>query len=542
MGCSSKDSGEILDPDIIQDPDTTVSYLYLVDTKLNNKTITSSSERIEDNFATIELHFSEQIDKNSVSEAVNWSSISSSISYADNDTTLILQSNSSLPFLTQYFITVSTNLKSTSGVNLSSPVSLSISTGIDPSNKFAEISDDSLLDLIQSTTFNFFWNYSSETSGLVGDKSSASKDYCSIGATGFGLMTVPPAIERGFITKEEGLIRLQKITTFLENKVSSFKGFFPHYVNGVTGAVIADGELDGWDALETSFLMMGLLTNRQYFNGSSTEETNLRNSINTLYQNVEWTYFQNNQDVIYWSYNPTGEWENPIRGWNETLVTYILAASSTTHSINKAIYDKGFARNGDMKNGNEFYGFTLPLGSSFGGPLYLSQFSFLGINPIGLSDAYADYEIQTKNHALINHAYCMTNPGKYYGYSDSSWGLTAGASKDGYVQASPSNDIGHIYPSAAVASLPYAPIESMKAIKYFYYTLGDILWTEYGFTDSFSFNTYPYWVSNEVFGYDQLNMFCAIENYRSGLIWNLFTSCPEVKVGMKKLGFTAPYL
>jgi hypothetical protein len=539
LGCSKTSD---ITPNQPSNPDTTLSYLTLTNTTLNNVPVASSTLRLKDNVAEIRLNFSDKIDRNTVSNAVLWSSTTPSISYSNSDSTILLRSSSTLAYLTQYNITISKDLKSTSGAHLYSPFSLSICTGINPSNKFPLISDDALLDSIQKATFRYFWNYSSETSGLACDKSSTYKDYCSIGATGFGIMTLPAAIERGFITRTEGLARLQKIVDFLKNSVSSYKGVFPHFVNGNTGSVIPDGILDGWDLVETSFLMMGLLTSRQYFNNPSLEENNLRTEINRLYQDVQWSEFQNGQDVLYWSYNPTGGWQHPIRGWNETMITYVLAASSQTHSIEKSVYDNGFAQNGGMKSGNEFYGFTLPLGSDYGGQLYLSQFSFLGIKPIGLSDSYADYEVQTKNHALINHAYCKINPKKYFAYSDSCWGLTAGASKGGYVQASPSNDIGHIYPSAAVASLPYAPVESLKAIKYFYYRLGDILWTDYGFSDSFSFNTLPYWVANEVFGYDQLNMFCGIENYRTGLIWSLFTSCPEVQAGMRKLGFSAPYL
>ncbi len=476
----------------------------------------------------------------------NDTSVATEWSLENNDSVLVVRPATALDYLSCYQLELLANLRSNNGGTLSSEQQIEIQTIVNPADKRSRISDEALLDTIQKATFNYFWTYDSETSGLVPDRNTASKDYCAIGATGFGIMTIPAAIERGFITRQAGLNRMLKMVDFLKNKVSSYKGVFPHYVNGKTGAVIASGNLDGWDVVETSFLMMGLLTARQYFDGSSADETNLREDINSLYQNIDWAYYtKEGQNALFWSWNPTGGWGIKLAGWNETLISYVLAASSPTHGINKAAYDQGFAGNGWMKDGTDYYGYVLPLGKAgdFGGPLFISQFSFLGINPKGLSDSYADYELQTSRHALINHDYCTRNPLGYSTYSDNCWGLTAGATSDrGYQSMSPVNDLGYVLPSASVASLPYATEASMKAVKYFYYTLGDILWTQYGFADSFSLDTYPYWVSSEVFGYDQLNMFIAIENYRSGLIWNLFTSCPEIKAGMKKMGFSASYL
>ena len=499
------------------------------------------------------ITFSDPVDKSTVANAISFVNKTFTkndipqpvkISYENKDSVVVIQPSSSLGYLQCYELKISKTLKSYNGGNLDIELTQNIQTAINPTDKFKRITDEALLDTIQKATFRYFWLYSNETSGLVPDRNTANKNYCAIGATGFGIMTVPAAIERKFISREQGLARVQKIVNFLKGTISQFKGVFPHYVNGTTGAVIADGQLDGYDVVETSFLLMGLLTARQYFDSNLAAEVQLRNDITAIYQNVDWQYFTNGQNALFWSWNPTGGWGIKLRGWNETLISYILAASSSTHSIDKTVYEQGFAAAGAIKDGRTYYEYTLPLGSAgdSGGSLYLSQFSFLGIDPRGLNDTYANYETQTKNHALINHAYCKANPLNYYAYSDSCWGLTAGATKDGYKQMQPTNDLGYILPSASVASLPYAPEESMKAIKYFYYKLGDIVWTEYGFTDSFSLSNYPYWVSLEVFGYDQMNMFVAIENYRSGLIWKLFTGSPEVKTGMKKLGFSAPYL
>jgi hypothetical protein len=289
--------------------------------------------------------------------------------------------------------------------------------------------------------------------------------------------------------------------------------------------------------------MMGLLSARQYFNGVDVNETTLRNDINDLYNAVEWSWFrQNNQQVLYWHWSPNYQWEmnHPIKGWNECLITYVLAASSGTYSIPKSVYDQGWASNGAMKNGNTYLGVPLPLGPPFGGPLFFAHYSFLGINPTNLKDHYADYWMQNRNHSLIHYNYCKSNPKGNFGYSDSVWGLTASDVPNGYAANSPTNDIGVIAPTAALSSFPYTPVESMQALKFYYYVLGDKIWKEYGFVDAFSLQE-P-WFSSSFLAIDQGPIIVMIENYRSGLIWNLFTSCPEVKEGMKSLGFEAPFL
>jgi hypothetical protein len=336
---------------------------------------------------------------------------------------------------------------------------------------------------------------------------------------------------------------MQIIVSFLKNTAQKFKGAFPHWLNGTTGAVIPFSTNDnGADLVETSYLIMGLLTARQYFDGGDATETNLRNDINTICNNVDWDFFRQGKKVLYWHWSPDKGFvmNMPIQGWNETLITYILAASSTTHGIAKPVYDSGFARNGAMKNGNTYYGYQLPLGEAYGGPLFFEHYSFMSINPNGLVDQYANYQTQTINHTKINYEYCKANPKNWYGYSDQSWGLTASDIPGGYTASSPTNDVGVIAPTAALSSFPYTPTESMKALKFFYYKLGDKLWGQYGFYDAFKLQ--DAWFANSYLAIDQGPIVVMIENYRTGLLWNLFLSCPEVKAGMQSLGFQSPYL
>ncbi len=465
-------------------------------------------------------------------------------SFQNHDSTVVITPASSLAYLTKYTVTVATNLTSTQKGNLESAVNVSLTTQLDSTNKFPTISDDALLTLVQQQTFKYFWDFGHPTSGLARERNT-SGDVVTTGGSGFGIMAIVVGINRQFISRSDGLARMQKIVAFLKNNAQTFHGAFPHWMNGVTGEVVPfSTQDDGADLVETAYLMEGLLTARQYFSGASTAETNLRADINTLYNNVEWDWFrQNGQNTLYWHWSPDYGWSTnqQVNGWDEAMITYVMAASSPTHSIPQIVYQNGWAGNGSEKNGNQYYGVTLPLGPAGGGPLFFEHYSFLGINPNGLTDAYANYQTQTLNHALINYNYCVANPNANLGYSANCWGLTASdIENNGYTASSPTNDVGVIAPTAAISSLPYTPAQSMQALHFFYYKLGDKLWGQYGFYDSFDLN--DDWFATSDLAIDEGPIIGMIENYRTGLLWNLFMSCPEVKTGMKNLGFTSPNL
>ncbi len=497
----------------------------------------------------IRLSFNNAVDRSttgSIAVKENGSTpISAGISYENGDSTVVLNPAAALKALTRYTVDAATTLKSIKGGALSTSFSINLVTQIDSSDKFAIISDNALLDLVQQQTFKYFWDYGHPTSGLARERSNATPETVTTGGSGFGIMAIPIGINRNFITRAQGLTRMQTIVSFLKNTAQKFHGAFPHWMNGTTGVVIPfSTKDDGADLVETSYLMAGLLAARQYFNGADPAETALRGDINTLWNAVEWNWFrQGTQNVLYWHWSPNYAWQmnHKIEGWNECLITYILAASSTTFGIPQIVYKEGFARNGAMQNGSTYYGYQLPLGGSNGGPLFFAHYSFLGINPTGLSDVYANYQTQTINHTKINYEYCKANPKGYFGYSNLCWGLTASDVPGGYNANEPNNDIGVISPTAAISSLPYTPTESMNALKFFYYKLGDKIWKQYGFVDAFSLK--DLWYADSFLAIDQGPEIVMIENYRSGLIWNLLTSCPEVKNGMKNvLGFSAPYL
>jgi hypothetical protein len=498
--------------------------------------------------STIRLQFSAPLNRSTLATGISLTeasgtSVAVNSSFSNGDSVINLTLASPLRYLTKYNLSVSTALKSSTGGSLNSTTSISFLTSLDSSRKFPLITDDSLLTLVQKQTFRYFWDFGHPVSGLARERNT-SGDLVTSGGTGFGVMAIVVAVHRGFITRAQALNRLQTMVGFLKNTAQKFHGAFPHWMNGATGVVIPFIANDnGADLVETSFLLQGLLTARQYFNGGDAAETALRADINSIWNGVEWSWFRkNNENQLYWHWGPTAGWaiNLPIRGWNECLITYVLAASSSTFSIPKIVYDNGWAANGNMRNGVVYYGQTLPLGPNLGGPLFFSHYSFLGINPNSLSDTYANYTQQNTAHSLINYSYCVANPRNHFGYSDSVWGLTASDIPNSYTASSPTNDVGVIAPTAALSSFPYTPTQSMKALKFFYYVLGDKLWGEYGFKDAFRLGD-P-WFASSYLAIDQGPIIVMMENYRSGLLWNLFMSCPEIKTGMRSLGFQSPYL
>lgn len=460
----------------------------------------------------------------------------------NNDNTLVITPSAALQPIAKYILTANVGLLSKTGNRLQSTIDVNLITAVDDTDKFPRLTDEELLTLVQKQTLKYFWDFGHPSSGLARERNTT-PNTVTTGGSGFGIMAMVTGVSRNFITRAEGLARMQKIVAFLKT-AERFHGAYPHWIDGNTGKVIPFSLKDnGGDLVETSFLMAGLITARQYFNGADATETALRSDINGIYNGVEWNWYRkDNSNTLYWHWSPNYNWDInlPIKGWNECLVTYVMAAASPTYSIPKTVYDNGFAQNGAMKNGNTYYGVQLPLGTANGGPLFFEHYSFMGINPTGLTDIYANYETQTKAHAQINYNYCKVNPLGYYGYGENVWGLTASDTQNGYTASAPGNDVGVIAPTAALSSFPFTPKESMQALKYFYYQLGNKTWGDYGFYDAFSLQ--DQWFATSTLAIDQGPIVVMIENYRTKLIWNLFMSAPEVKTGMKSLGFSSPNL
>jgi hypothetical protein len=418
----------------------------------------------------------------------------------------------------------------------------------------AELSDEQLLDSIQKQTFNYFWEGAEPVSGMGRERLHMDdiylhhdKDIITTGGSGFGLMAILVGVERNFITREQALLRFEKIVTYLE-KADRFHGAWPHWLVGKTGKVYPFSKKDdGGDLVETAFLIQGLLTVKQYFSNGSEREISLCNKIQKLWEEVEWDWYtKGGEDVLYWHWSPNYNWDMNFKvgGYNECLIMYVLAAASPTHPIKKSVYEKGWALNGNITKDTIYYGLETELNhyehdKAPVGPLFWAHYSYLGLNPKGLKDQFADYWKLNQNHALIHYKYCVDNPMGFEGYGEECWGLTSSYSPKGYAGHRPGNDLGVISPTAAISSIPYTPKESIKFIRYLY-TKQDSLIGKYGPYDAFSLE--KKWYLPRYLAIDQGPIPVMIENYRTGLLWNLFMHNEDVQRGLKKLNFTSPYL
>lgn len=406
------------------------------------------------------------------------------------------------------------------------------------------LDDAALRDRVAQATALYFLDWSHPVSGMARERSGGAFGYdveetvCT-GGTGFGILAQIVAAERGWRPRRDILDRVFRIVGFLE-AADSFDGVFPHFLNGTTGRVLpfAKGD-DGGDLVETAFLMTGLLGAAAYF----TEEPSLTARIEALFGAVNWAAHMRDDGAVMWHRHPDRPWPAnalPIRGWNEALPVFILGAGSCTHPIPATSYHDSWAKTPTFLNGRIYGDTTLPLGPDWGGPLFMSQYPFLGIDPRGLRDAYADYGQYVRAHALVNRQHCVMNPGGWTGYGPNCWGLTASDDPIGYVAHSPTDDTGTITPTAALGSFAFAPAEAMPVLRHLHDDLGDRIWGEAGFADAF--NETRDWVAGSRLSIDQAPIVIGLENHRSGLLWRLVSARPEVQRGLRTLDFSAPYL
>ncbi len=418
----------------------------------------------------------------------------------------------------------------------------------------ALLADEALLEVVQRQTFRFFWEGGDPASGLAPDRlhrdaaagvaGSGPGDTPAVsGGSGFAIMTLIVAVERGWISRAAALERLELMVGALR-RAARHHGAWPHFLDGGSGATIPFSALDdGGDLVETAFLCMGLLTARQYFAASLPREEALRTDLTALWESVEWDWYtQGGREVLYWHWSPLHGWamNHEIRGWNECLMAYLLAAAAPQHPVPASLYHTGFAAGADFRNGTTAYGIELPLGPAGGGPLFFAHYTFCGLDPRGLSDRYADYWRQNCAHTAINRAHCLANPGGFAGYDASCWGLTASDDPAGYAAHAPANDNGTIAPTAALASMPYAPREVLAAMRGLLARHGHAVWSGYGFIDAFCAS--QGWFAETHLAIDQGPIILMIENHRTGLLWNLFMRDPDVQAGLRRLGFQSPWL
>jgi len=421
-----------------------------------------------------------------------------------------------------------------------------------------EFSDEELLTMLQEACFHYYWEGADPTSGMARENIPGDDRIVATGASGFGIAALIVGVDRGFITRDQGVERLTKIADFLEH-AQRYHGAWSHYMDGSTGRTMpVFGMFDnGGDLVETSFLIQGLLAARQYFHGPQENEQSLYRHISQLWESVEWDWYRENpkSDFLYWHWSPPWTWQihHPLIGFNEVMIAYLLAIASPTHSVPADMYYSGWAGQGQRAldyragwsgttdgnhygNGHTYYGIKLDVGVGTGGPLFFTHYSFIGFDPHGLHDRYtSSYFDNNRNIALINRAYSMANPKHFKGYGPDAWGLTASDGPWGYVAHAPdnTNDFGTLTPTGALSSFPYTPEASMAAFRHYYRDLGAELWDIYGPRDAF--NPTHGWISPIYMGLNQAPITVMIENYRTGLVWKNFMSNPEIGVMLKKL-------
>lgn len=415
--------------------------------------------------------------------------------------------------------------------------------------------EQALFDKVQQASFRYFWDGAEPQSGLArerihldGNYPSHDPDTITTGGGGFGVLAILVGIERGFIPREDGVERLERIASFLE-RADRFHGAWPHWWEGPSGKTKPfSPKDDGGDLVETSFMAEGLLCVRQYFANGNERERTLARRMDELWRGIDFDWYRNGKNVLYWHWSPRNAWQMnfPVHGFNECLVMYVLAASSPTHGVPPEVYHEGWAESGKLRQPHEALGLPLQFHHQGdppnGGPLFWAHYSFLGLDPRGLKDAYGDYGQECENQARINYRWCVQNPGHFKGYGPNSWGLTSSYSVKGYAghAPNPGRDLGVIAPTAALSSFPYVPEEATAAMRHWYDDKAETLWGPYGFYDAFSESAD--WHPPHYLAIDQGPIPVMMENYRSQLLWKLFMSCPEVKAGLRKLGFSSPWL
>ncbi len=407
-----------------------------------------------------------------------------------------------------------------------------------------EMTEEELLTSVQEATFRYFYDYGHPVSGLTRERK-GSGETCTSGGTGFGLITLVVGAERNFEKRDSIAAFVLKMLTFLQDECTRYHGAWSHWINGSTGETIPFSQYDdGGDLVETAYLAEGLLVVRKYFTNNNSVETEIRNRATQLWESIEWDWYRRTSDTdgkhLYWHWSPNYGWQMnmPIYGFNEAMIVYLLAIASPTHPVPASLYYDGWCSSSAYANGNSYYGYEQWVGWPHGGPLFFTHYSYLGFDPRNKSDIYCNYFENNRNISLINRAYCIDNPEDHTGYSALVWGLTASDNPWGYYahEPRPEHDNGTITPTAAISAMPYVPDESKATLEHFYFTYGDKLWGEFGFRDAFNLD--ENWFATSYISIDQGTIVPMIENYRTGLCWDLFMQNDEIWTMLTDIGWT----
>lgn len=416
---------------------------------------------------------------------------------------------------------------------------------------------------LKQRTFQYFWDVVDEPTWQTDDRH-PTKNFTSIAATGFALPAYIIGAENGYVTREAAAERTLNVLEWLWHSpqgpdaegMTGYRGFYYHFLNYGSGSRYKNVELS---TIDTSLLFGGILTSQSYFDGENPTETRIRELADSLYLRIEWPWAMDGKETVSMGWHPeTGFIEAQWKGYNEAMILLVLGLGSPTHPLPDNAWDTWTS----TYNWADYYGYEHV---NFG-PLFGHQYSQMFIDFRGINDQYMtekgiDYFENSRRATLSNRAYAIDNPSGFKGYSENIWGLTASDGPFNEVRryngkniqvrtytargaaADYLNDDGTIVPTAAGGSIPFAPEETLHALYTMKQQFGDQLYQKYGFLDSFNLTWHEEgWFNPDYIGIDQGPILIQLENYESGLIWDLFSKNPHVVRGLKRAGFSGGWL
>ncbi len=394
----------------------------------------------------------------------------------------------------------------------------------------------SAMDEQQRKIIDYFYTGAHPTTGMAFNHNTV-KSILTTGATGFGVMAIIAGVERGWIDRAVAAGHIVKIVRFLKT-VKRYEGAWSHWYSPDGRTVRFGNQVDAGEIVETAFLLGGLLTACEYFDRDNEAEKEIRETTTFFGETVNWRHYVHD-GKFYWIWHADkNEYELPIVGWNECLLVYILAmAAPEPHNVPPSVYRSCWQGYRFAHPGRKTYGYPLPLGTNqYGSCLFLSQYSFLGLDPRRMRDEFACYWTQNLGHTMINRHYCVHEAPSEYKYSELDWGLTAcgGCSgRPGYKARAPFDDDGVLAPTAAISAFPYTPFYSTQVLLNLKKNFPE-LDGEFGF--GISYCPKDHQVNKEYLAIEQAPMAIMMENYRSGLLWNLLMKNENVRKGLQLAG------
>ena len=431
---------------------------------------------------------------------------------------------------------------------------------------------------IERRTFQFFWDTTNEVNGLTPDRY-PSRPFSSIASVGFALTAYPIGIENNWVSRNQAVDRTLLTLKFFRDMPQgpqrtgkgAYKGFYYHFLDMQKGE-----RYNSWvelSSVDTSLLMMGALFAQSYYDRDEPREKEIREIAEELYRRVDWNWLQQNKPLVSMGWFPeSGFIKHDWMGYNEAMLLYVLALGSPTHPVSPdawQVWARTYNDDWGVYQGQEFLAF---------GPMFGHQYSHVWIDFRGIQDDFMrergmDYFENSRRATLAQRAYAIDNPMKWKDYGENVWGLTASDGPQQTVQEFRGEqrefrhysargaglrenfDDGTIAPTAAIASLPFAPEIVIPATLEMHERYGEYIYSSYGFLDSFN-RSFDFdiplktgrlvpgegWVASDYIGIDQGPILAMIANYRNGFVWEVMKKNPHIRTGLERAGFKGGWL